>query len=666
MPEPNDGPHGGLSEADVATVRRELEKVLSSGAFQTSERLKNFLRYTVEQSIQGRADRIKEYSVGTDVFGRSASFDPRLDTIVRTEARKLRSRLATYYATEGKDDSLRIEFRKGSYAPFFRNPVFENPESDAAQPETSSLLIEPVPPPPDPSPDIADTKPLAHPANPTGRKIPLNLAVWAALACLAVITGSLIWYSHSRSSSPGGNNPSIAVLPFLNLSDDQHGRDDDFLSDGLTDELIDSLGRVPGLHVIGRTSAFQYKGQTADIRKIGRDLNVRNLLAGTVRRSGKQLRITAELDDTITGYRVWSESYDREFKDALSIQREISQSITSALGVRLSAGRLQLLDGSSPAAKPLNPEAHQAYLRGRFFWNKLNTADINRAIGYFQQALSIEPNYALAYEGLAHCYTQIPVFTTVLPTEVIPKIRSAALKALELAPTLGEANLDLAVAYDYDFAWSDAEREFRKGLELNPGDAVAHRLYAVHLITTGQLDQAIEENKIGLNLDPVSPFMAQGLARAYYFARRYDLAIEEYRRALTFDPNFRLAHWGLGAAYISNKMFPQGIAEMRQMLRFDVDASAASRLGYTYAVTGDVTAARKLLTEMLQSKYGPLRGHDVARVYIGLGDNAHAFEWLKKAVDEKEGYLYLKVDPAYDPLRADPRFEELLRKMGLT
>ena len=633
------------------SIREELEKIVSSPAFQSSERLRSFLRYTVEQTILGRGDLIKEYSVGTQVFGRSPSFDPRLDTIVRTEARKLRSRLTRYYMTEGKEDPLRIEFRKGSYAPLFRIPA----------------IVEQTTPIPDLGigpPEPARKDPASIEPEEKRRKFRTVLSLLAVAMVIPLCIASVWVIQSSRRATSLAGSPSIVVLPFLNLSDDKGDKNNDFLSDGLTDELIDSLGRVPGLHVVARTSAFQYKDKIVDIRKIGRDLNVRGAIEGTVRKSGNRLRITAELDDTVNGYRVWSQSYDKELKDALEIQREISHAITSALGVRLSGNGFLHRDGFQ-ASGPVNPEAHQAYLRGRFFWDKLNTKDIRTAIGYFEQAIAIEPDYAEAYEGLAHCYAQIPVFTDTPAPEVIPKIRDAASKALSLDSSLGEAHLDLAMAFDYDFDWDQAEKEFKNGMDLNPGDAVAHRLYSVHLITTGQLNEALKEEKIALDLDPVSPFMAQGMGRSLFFARRYDEAIEQYRKALMLDPNFRLAHWGLGTTYIVNGMYPQGLAELLEASRLSDDSSAAGRLGYAYAVTGNTAAAQKILADLEHSKGGSIRSRDIARIYLGLGDKSRAFEWLGKSVDRKVAYLYLKADPVYDPLRADRRFTELLRRMRL-
>jgi len=280
-------------QVEPEAIRKELDRILASTVFQSSERLRNFLRYTVEQTILGRGDLIKEYSVGTEVFGRAASFDPRLDTIVRTEARKLRSRLSRYYETEGKDDRLRIEIHKGSYAPLFRIP-------EAA--EASANITDAGTDPPEAT--CEEAVPVARrPEDVILRKYKrIGWIAAAALVALSLASIGLV-QSHRRAPALSTESPSIVVLPFLNVSDDPNDKRDDFLSDGLTDELIDSLGRVPGLHVVARTSAFQYKNKTVDIRKIGLDLNVRSVLEGTVRKLGNLLRITAELDDAANGDR---------------------------------------------------------------------------------------------------------------------------------------------------------------------------------------------------------------------------------------------------------------------------------------------------------------------------------------------------------------------------
>ncbi len=407
-------------------VLAQLEKILLSRTFRSAEGQKNFLRYAVERTIEGQ-DCIKEYSIATQVLGRAESFDPRKDSIVRVEARKLRARLVKYYEEEGEQDQVRIEFLKGSYVPVFSNAV---PDAAAvlAPEETESI--------PAPIPEVSVTPAVASKSFPVR-----NITIAASLLIMA----GLVYLVVVRSKpDPVSTASSIVVLPFANLGDD---KTDESFSDGLTEELIDSLARVPGLHIVARNSAFQYKGKPTDVRKIGKELNVRTVLEGSVRKEGRRVRITAQLDDASTGYHLWSASYEKEMKDILAIQSEISQAITSSLGMQL-AGK-NATDGSkiplgdSPA---LNPEAYQDYLHGLAFLNKRNAEDVRTAMGYFQQAIGKDPNYALAYLGLAHSYANIPIYAAIPSREAASQIREAASKALASDSTLGEAHFDLALA----------------------------------------------------------------------------------------------------------------------------------------------------------------------------------------------------------------------------
>jgi TolB-like protein/Tfp pilus assembly protein PilF len=663
-------------------IREELDKILSSQTFRSAEGQRNFLRYAVEQAVLGRGDQLKEYSVGTEVFGRGESFDPRLDTIVRTEARKLRSRLTKYYENEGAQDAIRIDLPKGSYAPSFRSAVpATDPEApDSAPASASNPLTQPnssLPnstqsnlTQPNSTPSAATHPAAIHPAaaKPSRdregavthwRKISL-IAGAIALAVVAIVTVRLI----SRRAGPSAETPSIAVLPFVNMSDDKQ---DEFFSDGLTEELIDSFARVPGLHVVARTSVFQYKGKPIDIRKIGRELNVRTVFEGSVRKYGNRLRITAQLNDAANGYHLWSQSYDRELKDTLAIQREISQAITAALGVKLAAGTSAgASNGLISGAAVLQPESYQDYLKGRYFFNKY-TADGNKtALGYFEQAIAKDPNYAPAYVGVANCYADAPVYDA-LPGDVVPKIREAATKALQIDPTLGEAHIDLALAFEYDLNWQAAAEEYQQSVKLGPGNADAHRRYASYLTTVGSLEAGLAESKTALDLDPVSPYMAQGLARTLFHMHRFDDSIREYRKALALEPSFGRTRQGLGRADLFKGNYAEGLRETQEAIQIMGDDSVMlSQLGYAYAVSGNTAEARRILNGFLDKfNHGGFSARAIAEVYIGLKDRDRAFEWLRKAVDQKEVNLYLKTEPVYDTLRTDPRFAQLLRQEGL-
>jgi TolB-like protein/tetratricopeptide (TPR) repeat protein len=633
-------------------VRREMDKVLASRAFRTAKGQKNFLRYAVEQTIAGHGNEIKEYSVGVEVFHRGESFDPRLDPIVRIEARNLRLRLAKYYLGEGEHDDLRIEFSKGSYAPSFRAIIpsdhIEEP-TDRAPAGFSS--------PPQTIPQLVAAKVRGF----------LEGRAWILAALLLVVSVFAAYLlSHGQGrSSVSKESPSIVVLPFLNRSDDL-GKDTEVFSDGLTDELIDLLGRVPGLHVVARTSAFQFKGQALDIRKIGRALNVGTVLEGSVRRYGNRLRITVQLNDATNGYHVWSKSYDRELKDALAVQREIALAITGALGLELVGknGR-PWLAAAADAAMPVNPEAYQDYLRGRYFIKKETAESMRTAIGYFRQAIAKDPKYAPAYAGLARCYSGIPPLTDTRPLDVVPQIRAAALKAIELDDTIGEAHVTLGYADMYSFQWAAAREELQKAVELGPGDANAHWAYGSYLSQTGSLEQSLAENKIALDRDPVSPDMAQAVANSLYYLGRYDEAIAQYQRALALDPNFGMARRGLGNAYLQSRRYAEAVAELQAAHRLlGGDPFTSALLGYAYAVSGDTTRARATLSQFEErSKREPAFALEMAQIYIGLGQRDRAFQWLSKAVDEHQVYLFLNADPLYRPLRPDPRFAGLLKLM---
>jgi TolB-like protein/Tfp pilus assembly protein PilF len=635
-------------------VREQLDRILSSQTFRSAEGQRNFLRYAVEQVVLGQGDRLKEYAVGTEVFGRGDSFDPRLDTIVRTEARKLRSRLAKYYETEGAQDTLRIDLPKGSYAPLFRSVVAA---AVVAEKDVEALETELKP-----DAELKAAPEPAHPADPhpatKWRRIGLIVA-GITVAVSLIVTARLLF----RGTGTSTDTPSIAVLPFVNMSDDKQ---DEFFSDGLTEELIDSFARVPGLHVVARTSVFQYKGKPIDVRRIGRELNVRTVFEGSVRKYGDRLRITAQLNDAANGYHLWSQSYDRELKDTLAIQREISQAITAALGVKLAPQASAAVSNALPnGTPPLQPEAYQNYLKGRYFLSKYTAEGNKTALAYFEQAIREDPNYAPAYVGLANCYADAPVYIA-LPLDVIPKIREAASKALELDPSLGEAHIALAQAFEYDLNWPAAAEEFKQSLKLSPGNADAHRRYASYLTTIGNLDGGLAESKIALELDPVSPYMAQGLARTFFHMHRFDDAIREYQKALALEPNFGRTRQGLGRAYLFKGDYTDGLRETQKGLQLMGDDSVMmSQLGYAYAVSGNTAEAQRILAGFLEKfNHGGFSARAIAEVYIGLKDRDRAFEWLRRAVDQKEVNVYLKTEPVYDALRSDPRFADLLRRQG--
>ena len=619
-------------------ILRELDKILASHAFRSAASQREFLRYTVQEAVAGRGNLIKEYMIGMEALGRGESFDPRLDPIVRTQARKLRARLTKYYESDGADDPLIIDFPKGSYAPSFR----------LATAAVEVSLGAPIP---------ADS---VTPGRWRGKIAAIGLAVLA----LAGSTAIFWWDSGSRSSTALADSPSIAVLPFVNAGGK---KEDEFLSDGLTEELIDSLSRVPWLQVVARTSSFRFKGKTLDARKAGQALKVRTLLGGSVLKSGSRLLIAVHLDSAADGAHLWSGSYDREASDARAIQLEIARAVIDVVGVKFAHKSSEDVSWASADRGSPNPSAYKSYLKGRYFWNKLTAPGLKTAIEYFEQAITEDPSFARAYTAVADSYVMAPQVMGALPDQVVAKIRVAATKALELDGALGEPHFDLAICAEYEFDWATAEKEFKKGLELSPGNAVGRLWYAKYLAIIGRKDEVLVQRRIAAELDPVSPYALQAVGGYFSVAGRYNEAIELFRNALALEPNFGLAHQGLGIAYLLKGMSTDAIAELQEANRLMSGPGRMALLGYAYGVAGKKDEARRILDDLLKrSRNESVAALSIAEVYIGLGDKDRAFEWLEKAIDQRDLNLTLKWDSLYDPLRSDPRYLRMLRRMKLT
>jgi TolB-like protein len=637
----NSGNSSAESKPSPEIVREELNRILNSRVFKMADGQRRFLAFTVEQVLAGRGQSLKEYEIAIEVFRRRQSFDPKSDSIVRSEASHLRARLAKYYETEGLANPLRIEFSKGrgSYAPTFRQIPQQLPPEAQDTPKGLATL------------ETAVTPPL--------RTARLHRATaFAALLLVAVLVGYML-HSPRSGNADSPSIHSIAVLPLVNLSADKN---DEFFSDGLTEELMESLTRMPGLKVVARASAFQFRGRLADVRTIGKQLDVRNVIEGTVARFGDQFRITVRLEDATNGYQLWAQSYNCELKDTPEIQQEISEAIVNSLGLNLSEGRIRPAP-FSPETVP-DPEAHIDYLKGLYFWNKATPESLETAIGLYQKAIQKDPRFALAYEALADSYMAVPHYTTTPATEMIPKIREAAQTALSLDKNLGEAHIDLALADGLEYDWSSADKEFQIGLGLEPRNTVAHRMYSAYLSQIGKLDEALLENQRSMDLDPVSPYLTQAIARNLFGLRRYDDAIAQYQKCLALDPNYGEAHRGLGMVYLKKGMYSQGIAELRKAREImQTDPWTISQLGFAYGESGNRAEALRILDDL--SKHAPIPAVAVAEVYLGLGDKDRSFEWLAKAVNDK-GRIDFKSDPTYDPLRSDPRFATLLQRMNLS
>jgi serine/threonine protein kinase/tetratricopeptide (TPR) repeat protein len=484
----------------------------------------------------------------------------------------------------------------------------------------------------------------------------------AAVVLLAVLAGAGWLY---RSRTDGGETiDSLAVLPFVNGSGDPNA---EYLSDGITESLINSLSQLPKLEVKSRDSAFHYKGKDPDAETVGRELGVRAVFKGRVTQAGDNLSISAELIDARNNDHIWGQQYDRKLADVISLREEIAKQITTALRVRLSGEDEKRMAKNYTA----NPEAYQDYLKGRYWWNKRNEEGFRKGIEYFQQAIDKDPTYALAYSGLADCYSLLAEYGFVAPKESYPRAKEAALKALEIDNTLAEGHASLAwVETFYDWDRSGGEKEFQRAIELNPTYATAHFWHSLALESLRHSEEAIAEQKRALELDPLSLINNRILGLDFYYARQYDQAIEQEQATLKMDPNFFFVHMQMGLAYVQKSMYKEGIAECEKELLINPrHPYALSALGYAHAVAGKGADAQKILDQLSaisEQKYVPA----ISRVgiYVGLGNKEKAFDWLAKAYEDRSvgsSFVMLKLDPVYDPLRSDPRFADLLRRMNL-
>jgi eukaryotic-like serine/threonine-protein kinase len=456
--------------------------------------------------------------------------------------------------------------------------------------------------------------------------------------------------------------PSIAVLPFVNMSTDP---DNEYFSDGLAEELINVLTKIKGIRVVARTSAFSFKGKEIDVREIGNKLNVNTVLEGSVRKAGNRLRITVQLINVEDGYYLWSERYDRELADIFAIQDEISLAIVERL-------KVELLDNEKVdflRRHTENQKAYHLYLKGRYNLNKRSAKDFQKAIGYFEQTIAEEPNYALAYAGLADTYNLLERYGVMPPDKVLPLAQAAAIKACEIDPTLAEAYC--ALAYNkmiYNWDWEGSERDFRHAIALNPEYSTAHHWFAWHLVAMGRHSDAMEEIKQAQELDPLSLIINTNVGTLFYFAREYDNAIKQLHRTLEMESGFVVAHQWLARSYEQKLLFSEAIKEHQKSLEIlGDDPESLASLAHAYAVSGKRNEAEKIMHVLkILSKERFVSHYWLGLIYAGLGEVEASLKYLEKACEERfDWLLFIKVEPMMDPLRSDRRFTGLLKKLGL-
>jgi TolB-like protein/Tfp pilus assembly protein PilF/predicted Ser/Thr protein kinase len=485
-----------------------------------------------------------------------------------------------------------------------------------------------------------------------------GIALAIAVSLLVIVSAGMFIYL--RRAKAGID--SIAVLPLENRSNDP---DAEYISDGVTESINNSLARLPSLKVTPHSVALHYKGKAMDVQKVGDELGVQTVLTGNVRQRGDDLTINVELDDIRNGKQLWGEQYNRKVADLLAVQGDIAREVSQRLRSQLSVEDQQKLTRGSTN----NPEAYRLYLKGKYYTNKLTKEGFDTGIDYFNQAIAVDPNYALAYSGLAFNYVNQDDWF-ISPNEVGPKTKDAAKRALAIDESDAGAHVSMGiVTHWFDWNWAAAEKEFKRAIELSPENSDARTYYSWFLAPMGRHDEAIAEARRGQQADPLSGFAAFGVGAAQVFARRWDPAIEQLHHAIEIDPNFWFSHCFLGRAYEQKGKLPEAIAEFQRAVELEKDnAETWSGLGHAYALTGNRVEAQKILDHLKEvSAHSWVAPYNIAVIYAGLGEKTQAFALLEQSYKDRSYYLptYLATDSRIDSLRPDPRFAELRKRVGL-
>ncbi len=506
--------------------------------------------------------------------------------------------------------------------------------------------------------------PLATAPARSKRSIALSISIIgfvAVVLALALDVGGIRERWSRTAPAPMRPIHSLAVLPLEDLSGDAEQQ---YFADGITDELITDLAQISNLKVISRTSTIQYKGTKKSMPEIGKALHADALVEGTVERDANRVRIRVQLIDAASDQHLWARTYDRELRDVLLLQSEAASDIAQEIRGQVSPSQSNT---AAAARTPVNPDAYEAYLKGRYFLNKRSPEGMKTGSGYFEQAIARDPQFALAYAGLADCYSLLG--SDVLPASVASaKARAAALKALELDPSIAEGHTALAIVhFYYDWNWNDAELELQRAIQLNPNFAAAHHWYSVYLSAMGRFPEAVQEAERAHELDPLSPSITTSLATQYRSAQRYDRAVEELSAVLELDPNFAPAHQGLGKTYEAMGLWKLAIEEFQKSAALSHNTESLSALGHAYSASGDRAEALKIVEQLqAQSSKSYVSPFDMAAIFTGLGDKPKALQYLEQAYRERDSRLpFLAVDRWFDPLHSDPRFVELCRRLRL-
>ena len=616
------------SGVTAAQVRAQCDLILTSKGFSRSVRQKAFLKYVVNAALEGRTDRLKEFTLGIEVFDKDETFDPGVDSIVRVEATRLRSKLSEYYVDEGQADSVRISIPKGHYVPVF-------------------LLV-----------DVPKIE----------RNLPHRWQLWAGIVFATFII-SLIFYTYwvpLRESNPAAStqqlppSTSLAVLPLRDWS----RIPEEYFSEAMTDVLISSLAEIGALRVTSLTSVMRYKNTEIPIPEIGRVLGVAYILEGSVIRDSEQVRITAQLIDANSDQHVWAKTFVRPSSDLLSVQSEVAAAIAAEISD-------EMLPASKSQTVGLNPAAYEAFLKGRYFYNQFTAEGFRRGIKFFQEAIEIEPDYAEAYAGLASCHCLLAGhgLELIAPTTAIPEARSLATKALSLNSELAEPYAFLGIIkFKYEWDLEGAETMLNRSIKMNPSLFLAYVWHSQILEAINRHDEAISRARIAKQLNPLSPAVNLNLAWQLYAAGNYSEANAEVDKLIEFNPQFWGGHWAKGHIYRQHESYINAIDEFQQAVELGGGHSLPmSALGYTYAVAGMPDEARRIIVELeTLSKDVYVSPFHVATIYAGLNQPDLMFEWLERAYQVRARSLaWLQATREMKPFRDDSRYQNLLARIGI-
>lgn len=631
---PPSSTHERPTAVPTSRVEAALERVLCSAALQHSPQLQRFLRFIVTETLAGHGDRLKEYVVGVEVFGRPSGYDPRLDSLVRVEAKRLREAMESYYADEGREEQVRIDFLKGSYTPSFRMANVEKAEGAS---------------------NLAKRHPLFFWS-----------FVSATVIAVMVLTLEMAVLHHQKPAGP--TIRTVAVLPFENLSNDPGN---EYLCFGLVDEITTELAKNEHLHVIARTSSSRFSRQD-DIATIKRQLKADAVVEGSVSRSANQIRITAQLINAADSLHLWAQTYERQAGDPLQVQNEISRAVASGVAMRLGvpSGKNVLTPrySTSPVANELYWKG--VYLRtqrGKEHWRE----DLGKSAEFLEQAVQRDHLFAPAFAVLSDVYVNLAFESSGGPiTEnFVTRGRNAANRAIELDSNSSEAYGSLAVIQAfYDWDWPTAEKSFLRALELNPNNAKARAWYALTLLPQRRFDEAVVQAQKAIVLDPLSFQVSNVLGVSYYLAGNNQLAMKCAQQTIQIDPKFAAAYALGGMVFEQQRKYDLAIAEYQKGLQISPGHSFfQGRLGHAYAMAGHRAEALKLLKEMLAKRDDAnLSDLHIGYTCAGLGDANALFDQLDRAYRRRDPDLpYLNADPIFDGYRTDPRFADMLRKLGL-